>query len=268
MTAYAALDVSKKSTSIHIVDEKGACLWRGKTLTDPDALAAALSPFADDLALVGLETGCWTTWFWHELTDRGFPMVCMDARQAHAALSISINKTDANDAQGLAHLLRTGLYREVRVKGWEDMRKRALLRARATMLRCALDLANAMRGALRTFGISLAAGTGNGGAKTFERRVIAGSLARGKGAGGAPRAGNSRRGARRSEMQVEDDRPGGGLSDSGGLCRGDRRSGHVPVRANGCGLDRVDAKALPVGHDQSSRQDIAARRQAPEIVSV
>ncbi|MDO9524031.1 MAG: IS110 family transposase [Gemmobacter sp.] len=172
MTVFAALDVSKKSTSIHIVDEKGTCLWRGKTLTDPDALASVLSPYANDLSLVGLETGCWTTWLWHELTDRGFPMVCMDARQAHAALSISINKTDANDAQGLAHLLRTGLFREVRVKGWEDMRKRALLRARATMLRCVLDLANAIRGALRTFGISLAAGTGNGGAKTFERRVV------------------------------------------------------------------------------------------------
>lgn len=172
MTAYAALDVSKKSTSIHIVDEKGACLWRGKTLTDPEALAAALSPFAEDLALVGLETGCWTTWLWHELTERGFPMVCMEARQAHAALSITINKTDANDAQGLAHLLRTGLFREVRVKGWEDMQKRTLLRARSTMLRCVLDLANAIRGALRTFGISLPAGTGNGGAKTFERRVV------------------------------------------------------------------------------------------------
>ncbi|SFU21981.1 IS110 family RNA-guided transposase [Sedimentitalea nanhaiensis] len=107
-----------------------------------------------------------------ELTDRGFPMVCMDARQAHAALSISINKTDANDAKGLAHLLRTGLYREVRVKSWEDMRKRTLLRVRAIMLRCVLDLANAIRGALRTFGISLPAGSRNGGAKIFERRVI------------------------------------------------------------------------------------------------
>lgn len=32
MTAFAALDVSERSTSIHIVDEKGTCLWRGKTL--------------------------------------------------------------------------------------------------------------------------------------------------------------------------------------------------------------------------------------------
>lgn len=172
MPVYAALDVSKRSTSIHVVDEKGDCLWRGKALTDPDALAEALAPFADDLAKVGLETGCWTTWLWHELRERGLPMVCMDARQAHAALSVTMNKTDANDARGLAHLLRTGLYREVRVKSWDDMRKRALLRARATLLRGVLDLANAIRGALRTFGLALATGTGNGGARAFERRVI------------------------------------------------------------------------------------------------
>ena len=97
----------------------------------------------------------------------------MDARQAHAVLSVTINKTDANDARGLAHLLRTGLYREVRVKSWDDMRKRALLRARATMVRTVIDLANAIRGALRTFGFNLAAGPGNGGALAFERRATA-----------------------------------------------------------------------------------------------
>lgn len=178
MAVFAALDVSKRSTSIHVVDEKGTCLWRGKTLTDPDALTKALTPFDNDLTLVGLETGCWTTWLFHELTDRGFPMVCMDARQAHAALSVTMNKTDANDARGLAHLLRTGLFRKVRVKSWDDMRKRALLRARATLLRSVLDLANAIRGALRTFGLSLAAGPGNGGANAFERRVVAHLAAR------------------------------------------------------------------------------------------
>ena len=152
---------------------RGACLWRGKTLTDPDALTEALAPFAGDLAKVGLETGGWSTWLWHGLCERGLPAVCMDARQAHAVLSVTINKTDANDARGLAHLLRTGLYREVRVKSWDDMRKRALLRARATMVRTVIDLANAIRGALRTFGFNLAAGPGNGGALAFERRATA-----------------------------------------------------------------------------------------------
>lgn len=171
MPAYAALDVSKKSTSIHVVNETGTCLWRGKVPTEPDALAAALAPFTADLAKVGLETGCWSIWLCHELRGRGLPVVCMDARQAHAALSLSINKTDANDARGLAQLLRTGLFREVRVKGWEDVRLRTLIHARRALLRAHIDLANAVRGALRTFGLMLGAGSGSGGARAFERRV-------------------------------------------------------------------------------------------------
>lgn len=169
MPAYAALDVSKTTTSIYAVDEAGGRLWRGRVATDPDAIAAALAPFADRLVRVGLETGCWTTWLWHGLRDRGLPAVCMDARQAKATLSLSINKTDANDARGLAHLLRTGLFREVRVKGWDDMRMRALLRARRVVLRVQLDLANAIRGCLRTFGLMLE----GGGARAFERQVRA-----------------------------------------------------------------------------------------------
>ena len=94
MPAYAALDVSKTTTTIHIVDDAGTRLWHGKAPTCPDAIAAALAPFAGDLIRVGLETGCWTTWLWHGLRDRGLPAVCMDARQAKAALSLKINKTD------------------------------------------------------------------------------------------------------------------------------------------------------------------------------
>lgn len=95
----------------------------------------------------------------------------MDARQAHAALSVTMNKTDANDARGLAHLLRAGLYREVRLKGWDDVRLRTLIHARRALLRAQIDIANALRGALRTFGLMLAAGPGNGGARAFDRRV-------------------------------------------------------------------------------------------------
>lgn len=171
MPAYAALDVSKKSTSIHVVDETGTCLWRGKAATDPDAIAEALAPFGGALAKVGLETGCWSIWLCHELRGRGLPVVCMDARQAHAALSLSINKTDANDARGLAQLLRAGLFREVRVKSWDDVRLRALIHARRALLRAQIDLANAIRGSLRTFGLMLGAGSGSGGARAFERRA-------------------------------------------------------------------------------------------------
>lgn len=169
MAAYAALDVSMKITNIHIVDETGRCLWRGKTVTGPGFIADALAAHAPELKRVGLETGCWTTWLYHGLADRGLPVVCMDARQAKAALSLKINKTDANDAAGLAQLLRTGFFREVRVKSWDAMRIRTLVRARYGLIRTQLDLANQIRGALRTFGLMI----GNGGARRFDEQVRA-----------------------------------------------------------------------------------------------
>ena len=54
-------------------------------------------------------------WFYHALTAEGLPAICIDARHAKAALDMAANKTDANDADGLAHLAEVGFYREVRV---------------------------------------------------------------------------------------------------------------------------------------------------------
>lgn len=171
MPLFAALDVSKKDTQVHIVDVSGKCIWRGKAPTTPRDIATVLHPYAKHLEKVGLETGGCSSWLFHGLTGLGFSVACMDARQAHAALSVTVNNTDANDAEGLAHLLRTGLFREVRVKPWGDLRRRALLRARATLVRTIIDLGNAICGALRVFGFNMAAGPGSGGARAFERRV-------------------------------------------------------------------------------------------------
>ncbi len=55
------------------------------------------------------------SWLWHELRRVDLPVVCIDARHAHAALSVRINKSDQNDARGLAELVRVGWYREVKV---------------------------------------------------------------------------------------------------------------------------------------------------------
>ena len=43
MLHYAPLDVSNDETAIHIVDETGRTIWRGKRASDPEALATALA---------------------------------------------------------------------------------------------------------------------------------------------------------------------------------------------------------------------------------
>jgi transposase len=134
MAEYVALDVSLQSTSVHIVDQQGRCLWRGKCPTDVAALASTIRQHAPEVERVGLETGMLATWLCHGLAEAGLPVVCMDARQAKAALSCRVNKTDANDAEGLAQLLRTGFFRQVRVKSEGTMLVRTLLSARRQLV--------------------------------------------------------------------------------------------------------------------------------------
>ena len=70
-------------------------------------LEVTLRQHAPHAERIGLETGPLTTWLWTELTTRGLPMVCLDARHAQRALEPRANKTDANDAEGLAHIVVT-----------------------------------------------------------------------------------------------------------------------------------------------------------------
>ena len=106
MPHYAALDISNAETAIHFVDEAGRTVWRGKRASDPEALAAALRRHALDLVRVGDRLS--DTLAYHSLEAVGLPVVCLEARHAPAATTLQRNKTDANDAETLAQLVRTG----------------------------------------------------------------------------------------------------------------------------------------------------------------
>ena len=114
MPTFAGLDVSQARTTVCIVDERGLVTWRGSCVTSPAAIAQTLAAQASLLERVGLESGPLAPWLVHELRALELPVVCLDARHARAALSVQINKSDANDADGLAQIVRTGWYRESR----------------------------------------------------------------------------------------------------------------------------------------------------------
>jgi transposase len=104
---------------------------------------------------VGLEAGTLTQHLTYGLTKAGFDVVCMEARQVDAALSAMRNKTDKNDARGIAQLLRSGWYSRVQVKSVESHYTRALLSSRKVMQRKCLDLEKEIRGLLKVFGVKL-----------------------------------------------------------------------------------------------------------------
>jgi transposase len=107
---------------------------------------------------VAMETGPLAVWHWHELKAIGVPIVCIYARHAKAALSMQINKTDANDAFGLAQIVRTGWYRSVDMKSMDSHKLRLLVAARARLVSVRTALYSQIRGLLKTFGIVLPPG--------------------------------------------------------------------------------------------------------------
>jgi transposase len=70
-------------------------------------------------------------------------------------LKENLNKTDRNDARGIAQLVRTGTYRIVHLKAPETRRVQALLTVRRLVLSKALDIENGIGGILRSFGLKV-----------------------------------------------------------------------------------------------------------------
>ena len=153
MPQFIGLDVSQRMTAICIVDTNGRRIWRGQCASAPEEISVALRRYASADAKLGIETGAMTPWLVHELRDLGFDMVCLDAGHARVALKMQINKTDQNDAEGLAQIVRTGWYRSVHVKSFESHRARAVLGARTQLVGMTTRLSNHIRGLLKTFGL-------------------------------------------------------------------------------------------------------------------
>jgi transposase len=93
------------------------------------------------------------SWLWNELRRVELPVVCIDARHAHAALSVRMIKSDQNDARGLAQLVRVGWYREVKVKSEESQKIRAILVARSRLVSMRRDIENQVRGLIKEYGL-------------------------------------------------------------------------------------------------------------------
>src|ERR1700751_1050013 len=153
MEHYVGLDVSLKLTAICIVNELGKIVRQGAVASNPETIAAFIKSHAPHVARVGLETGATSTWLWTELNKLGLPVICIDARHAKAALKLQINKSDRNDAVGIARIMQCGWYKEVRVKDLDSHAIKALLVSRALLVKIKRDSENQIRGLLKNLGL-------------------------------------------------------------------------------------------------------------------
>jgi transposase len=154
MDVYIGLDISLKTTHVCVVDSDGRPVDEGIAASDPDAVDTWISSRSEHsgwaVCRIVFETGH----FHQELRD-AWPVTCIDARHANATLKAQRNKTDKNDARGLAQIARTGWYKAVHVKSDAGQELRALVNGRKQLVRLRLDIENHIRGTLKTFGIKL-----------------------------------------------------------------------------------------------------------------
>jgi transposase len=109
MDHFAGLDVSVKETSVCIVDDAGRIVREVRVASEPEALLAVLKSPAYRFRRIGLEAGPLSQWLFSALAEAGLPVICVETRHMRAVLKAQINKTDRNDARGMAPMMRVGL---------------------------------------------------------------------------------------------------------------------------------------------------------------
>jgi len=167
MDHFAGLDVSVKETSVCIVDDSGRIVREVKLASEPEDLLQVLASPTYHFKRIGLEAGPLSQWLFSALADADLPVICVETRHMRAALQAQINKTDRNDARGIAQMMRAGLYRSVHVKTLRSQKLRMLLTHRKLLQSKAIAIDNDLRGTLRNFGLKV----GVVGTAKFEARI-------------------------------------------------------------------------------------------------
>ena len=156
MAHFVGLDVSVKETSVCVVDDAGKVVCERKVPTEPDDIIVLLTSIGGEYARIGIEAGPLSQWLVNGLVEAGLPVVCVETRHMKALLTAQqINKSDRNDARGIAQMMRVGLFKPVYVKTLAAQEQRMLLTSRILLKRKLLDVESDLRGTLRNFGLKV-----------------------------------------------------------------------------------------------------------------
>src|SRR5665647_310488 len=157
MKYYTGLDVSMETTAVCTVDENGKIIFEDEIPTEPKLIDMCLKANGYSIEQIALESGSISHWLVKELTKLGRKVTCIDARSLAAVLSLCTNKTDRNDARGIAEALRCN-YTSIKLvhqKSQPSIEIGTLLGARRSLINQRTTTSNTVRGLLKTYGIRL-----------------------------------------------------------------------------------------------------------------
>jgi transposase len=151
---YVGLDVSVARTAVCMMDAAGQVVREQSVASTPEAIAAVVRASGTEVERIGLEAGINSAWIARGLLEAKLPVIVIDATHAAAVLKTGFrNKTDKNDARGIADLMRVNKFRAVMVKSVGAQRDRALLTVREQLRRQSLDARNIIWSILQVEGL-------------------------------------------------------------------------------------------------------------------
>jgi transposase len=151
---WVGLDVGADELVACATDGAGTVIFEQMTSASAAAVNDVLSPHKRRINLIGLESSTYAIPLVRSLRKLGYRIAVFETRQASKFLAIRRNKTDKNDARGLAELARLGRgnVSEVRVKSPECQRLRSMLVTRQRLVELRVATEATMRSLFRLNG--------------------------------------------------------------------------------------------------------------------
>jgi|JI9StandDraft_1071089.scaffolds.fasta_scaffold70530_2 transposase len=170
---WVGLDIGFKSTAVCVVDREGVPVHQTAVKSNATEIGRYLRKnFKSHVTLIGMETGGLSPHLATRLRRQGFQVVVLDALQVHRVLSVKRNKTDTNDARGIAEITRTGrdYLTEVFVKSSLCFEIRASLIMRDRLVKQRRETEAMIRGLVRVYGGRIEPGSES--PATYRNRAI------------------------------------------------------------------------------------------------
>ncbi len=155
MNHYVGIDVSLEYSSVCVIDGGGKIVCESRLESEPEVLIGWFVTRGLELTRIGLEAGPLSQWLYAAMRAAGLAVELLETRHVRNLLKLVINKTDRNDARGIAQLMLHGWFKPVHCKSMEAQEVRALLTARKLVKAKLLDIEMSLRGILRGFGLKV-----------------------------------------------------------------------------------------------------------------
>lgn len=148
---WVGIDAGVDRLSLCATDERGEVLREATVAASASEITDQLIDFGGCGVIIGIEAGSTAIPLTRSLREIGFEVRVLETRQVSQFLQMRQNKTDRNDARGIAQVTRlgAGIISEVLVKSSQCQRLRSELVLRVQLMRQRVAIENAIRAVLR-----------------------------------------------------------------------------------------------------------------------